>query len=402
MEHAGVNTNFSELFLTLGGLLLAGLTAEYIGKTTTIPRVSLLILTGFILGPAVLNVLPDEALLWINLISSIALLFVGFLLGGKLSVKEILGDGWVVPATSLSVVLVSLLVVTCGTLLMGTSISVALILGAIATATDPIATLDSIAETKSKGQFTDTLQRIVAVDDAWGLLAFSLVMVVVGQINGTENYLGVLVAGLWEMIGAIALGVLLGIPMAIVSGRLKPGRPTMLEALGMVLLCGGLAHYLAVSFILSSMVMGAVVRNYGSHHERAFHQIEDIEWPFVVLFFTLTGASLSLLDFELVWPLATGYVVFRICGRYLGCWPGATLSGAIPSIGFWMGGALLPQAGVATGMALIAVGQLPELASTLLPVVVISTLFFELVGPFFTRLSLHKAGDLPSKGNSRE
>ena len=395
----------ASLFFSLGSLLLLGLAADYIGRRTSLPRVSLLILIGFVLGPGGLALLPHHASDWMPVVATTALLLVGFLLGGKLTRANTLENGAVVLFVSVSVVLVTMICVIGGLLWLDTSLTVALLLGGIATATDPAATLDAIRETRARGRFTDTLQGIVAIDDAWGLLAFTLMLAIASLAAGNEGMgsggigsEGIwVVAGhaLWELGGAVLLGILLGVPMAFISGRIKPGQPTLLEAMGMVLLCGGIALHAGVSYILASMVLGVIVTNFARHHERPFHEIEDIEWPFLVLFFTLTGASLTIESVSAVWPVAVGYIAFRAVGRYLGCWPGAVVAGAIPAVRNWMGGALLPQAGVATGMALIAASQFPHLADIVIPVAIVATLFFELIGPICARVSLRKSGDAP-------
>jgi len=388
-------TEVSILFIALGGLLLLGLAADYIGRKTRLPRVTLLFLSGFLLGPGVLGILPEQASEWMPVIANIALLLVGFLLGGKLTLANTLKNGVVVVFVSISVVLSTLAIVSVGLIAIGTPIALALLFSGIATATDPAATMDSIRESDASGRFTDTLQGIVSIDDAWGLMAFSLVLASVKMLGGEGGSWVLIGQAAWELLGAIALGIVLGLPMAYISGRIKPGQPTLLEAMGMVLLCGGIAQHIGVSYLLSSMVLGVVVTNLAKHHDRPFHEIEDVEWPFMVLFFTLTGASLALESLSQVGWLAVAYIIFRTVARLVGCWPGAKLAGSTDSVRLWMGWALLPQAGVATGMALIAAAQFPELADTIIPVVVVATMFFEMIGPIFTRISLHKAGDVP-------
>jgi Kef-type K+ transport system membrane component KefB len=388
------DTSVSILFITLGCLLLLGLAADFVGRRTSLPRVSLLILFGFTLGPGGLALLPGSTQEWMPLVANVALLLVGFLLGGKLTRANTLENGTVVLCVSISVVVITLVCVVGGLVAAGVPVALALLLGGIATATDPATTVDAIRETGARGRFTDTLQGIVAIDDAWGLLAFTLVLALANLLTGTDASWEVAVGALWELGGAVLLGVVLGVPMAWMSGRIRPGQPTLLEALGMVLLCGGLAHYLEVSYLLAAMTMGTVVCNFARHHDRAFHEIEGIEWPYMVLFFTLTGASLTLSGLASVGPVAVVYILCRLVGRYIGCWPGAVLSGAIPSVRIWMGGALLPQAGVAMGMALIAASEHPQLADTVIPVVILATVFFELAGPVCASVSLRKSGDV--------
>ena len=176
--------------------------------------------------------------------------------------------------------------------------------------------------------------------------------------------------------------------MAYLTGRIERGEPTLYEALGLVFLCGGIAMLLNVSFLLAAMTMGAVVANLAQHHTRPFHAIEGIEWPFMVLFFVLAGASLEMPVLAEAGSWLVAYVALRIVGRLLGGWIGGSVPVADLPVRRWMGMALLPQAGVALGMALVAEQQFPEVGEAILPVVVAATVLFELIGPIATRLAL--------------
>ncbi len=383
-------------FIVIGSLLLISLAVDYVGRITSLPRVSLLILTGFLFGDHVLSLIPTFMSTWFGTLIDTALLLVGFLLGGKCSFAELRINGRMVLLISFTIVIVSIVLLTLGFWYAGYSIVLSLLLAAISTATDPVATLDVINETKSKGQFTNTLQQIVAVDDIWGLVTFSIVLALASLISGNGSPETAIYAGLYELFGAVLLGITLGVPMAVLTGRLKPGEPTLVEALGIVLLCGGLANYFDVPFLLTAMVLGATVVNLAKHHEQAFHEIEDIEWPFMVLFFILIGASVPSINWTTIVPLTILYMVLRTVSRIAGGWIGAKLSGSNPLTANWVGLALMPQAGVANGMALIAASHFPSVGLMLLPVVVLSTVFFELVGPVCTRTSLHRVGDINS------
>jgi Kef-type K+ transport system membrane component KefB len=292
-------------------------------------------------------------------------------------------------AISLSVVIVTIAIVGAGLWAIGVELGLALILGAIATATDPAATQDVIHQAKAKGAFPKTLTGIVAIDDAWGVLAFSLILIVVGMLNGGQSNGGLLDAA-WEICGALALGLALGWPGAYLTGRLAKGEPQQTEALGVVFLCAGLALWLDVSFLIAGMTAGAVIVNVARHHSRAFHEIEHFQWPFMILFFILAGASLDVGALGKVGLIGLGYVVLRILSRIIGGWIGAVIGGAPREQRPWFGIALLPQAGVAVGIALIAAEEFPAYAEAILTVTIGTTVVFELLGPSCTLLALQK------------
>ncbi len=201
-----------------------------------------------------------------------------------------------------------------GLAILGAPLEVALLLAGIAPATAPAATLDVVRELRARGKFTDTLLDIVAIDDAWGLMLFSLLLAVTHILSGQGEVTGILLTGLWEVGGAILLGLTMGFPMSFLTGRILPGEPTQAEALGWVLLCGGLAVWMEVSYILAAMVLGVVVANFATHHRRPFHAIEAIEWPFMILFFLLAGASLHTETLAQVGTLGVAYIVLRSLG----------------------------------------------------------------------------------------
>jgi len=384
----------AEVLITLGGLFLIGLSADLLGRLTALPRVTLLLVSGFLIGPAVFDWLPPFTEKLFPILTDIALAMVGFLLGQKLTLPALRKFGRSIIMLSIGETVATSLLVFSVLSLFGVPIVVALLLAGIAPATAPAATMDVVTESKAHGKFTDTLLGIVAIDDAWGLLIFSVFLAIAQATTGTSGAVDVLLVGAWEISGAILLGVLLGLPMAYITGRILPGEPTQAEALGIILLGAGLAVWLDVSYILASIVLGITVANFAQHHNRPFHEIEGIEWPFLILFFLLAGASLELDALAQVGVLGTAYIFLRVTGRILGTRLGGWIGGADPQTRRWIGLALLPQAGVAIGMALLASQRFPDYKHIVLPTILASTVIFELVGPVMTRYALQRMGEI--------
>ena len=383
--------NYATL-LVLGALLLVGLLADEVGRRTRLPRVTLLVLFGAAAGPSGFDLLPEGIQDWYEFLASVALTMVAFLLGGSLSLGVLQTHGRQILIISTSAVVVTALIVGIGLMAVGATATLALLLAGIATATAPAATQDVVRQMRAKGPFTDTLMGIVAVDDALGLIVFSLLLLTAKAVAG-DGGVHIIGHGLWELGGAVAVGALVGLPAAFLTGRLQRGEPMQSEALGLVFLCAGLAIWLEVSFLLAGMIAGAIVVNLAKHHNRAFHEIEHIEWPFMVLFFVLAGATLELDTLNEIGIVGIGYVVLRTLGRVLGGWMGGTIARSEHLHRRWIGLALIPQAGVALGMALVASSHFPELGSTLLTVAVGTTIVFELFGPILTQQALQKVGE---------
>lgn len=381
----------AEVLVAIGILFLAGLLLDKIGRIVHVPRVTLLILLGAILGPPVMDLLPHSFNESNDFYAPTALTMVAFLLGGTLNPETLKAHGREIMIISLTLVAVSVVVVTTGLWLIGLPVGVAVLLGGLSAATDPAATHDVITQTGAKGRFAGNLLGIVAIDDAWGLLAFSVALTVTGIMMDQDAVMA-LVHGGREVGGAVLLGLAIGLPAAFLTGRIKPGEPTLIEAVGLVFLCSGFSLHFGFSFLLTGMVCGATIVNLARHHDRPFYEIERIEWPFMLLFFVMAGASLKTANLAEIGYICAAYCVLRAVARLLGGWLGGRLAGLPPTESRLTGLGLMPQAGVAIGMALVASERFPELGEDLLAVAVASTIAFEIIGPFLTQIALRRAG----------
>ncbi len=370
----------------IGTVFAAGLGADLLARRLHLPRVTVLLLAGLALGQSGAQVLPSPTEPVQQFLSVTALSMVAFLLGSSLSLDTLRSAGRAIVILSLAVVLGTLAVVSLGLWALGLPLGLALLLAAIATATDPAATQEVITQSRQDSLFTRTLKGIVAIDDAWGLIAFSLVVLVVQPLAGatgagTGAETGIVMALLREVFGSILLGAAAGVLGGWLSGRLAPGQPLQIEALALVFTLTGAALALDLSYLITTMVAGAVLVNTAHHHDRAFHEIEHIKWPFMVLFFVLAGATLDLGAVAALGLLGAAFVSLRIVARVLGGWAGAQLGGTAPAHAMLYGPALLPQAGVAVGTALIAAETFPQWADIIMPLTLGATVVFELLGP---------------------
>lgn len=387
MRHVA-GMEFAPIFITLGVLFLAGLAADTLGRRTRVPGVTLLLVIGVLIGSSGLALLPEAAIHWYEPLSIVALTMVAFLLGSSLRRDKVAAHGRAILAVSVVVVLATMVVVAIGLWLIGLPPELAILIGAVSTATDPAATQETLREAGGEGDFADTLRGIVAIDDAWGMMVFALAVVAAQAVASAGFDPRLLLFALWDVGGALVLGLVIGLPGAVLTGRLRPGEPTRIEALGLVFLTSGLALWFEVSFLLAGMAAGAVIANRARHHERAFHEIEMVERPFLILFFLLAGASMQLDALAAVGWIGLGYIVLRILGRLVGGWLGGMWGGLTPVERRWIGPALLPQAGVAVGMALVATVEMPAVGDILLTLTIGTTVVFELIGPVVTLLAV--------------
>lgn len=379
--------------LIIGIIFFLGLASDILGSKTAVPRVTFLIIIGILIGPHGIELLPKSFINdWFSTITIIALGMVGFLLGQQFTTKALSKIGKKVFYIALGKVLVTFVALAYVLNLLGVDIQIALVLASIASATAPAAIYEIIHELKIKTKFTQTLLAIVAFDDILALLLFSIVLSFI-SFNGYSGFYEILGRGVFDIGSSIMVGYIVGYPIAKITGRLSGGEPIMAEALGSVFVICGIAIMLDLSPILSAMALGSAVATFASHHKMPFHAIKNIEWPFMILFFLLAGASLHLESLFAIGLIGVVYIVVRISGFYIGARIGAKLSGADENIQKFIGFALIPQAGVAIGMALMASHKFPDAANIILPIILGTTVFFEILGPVVARYIIEKSSD---------
>lgn len=388
------------VLLVVGVLLLVGYAAHLLGRRLHVPRVTLLMLLGVVSGPYALNLIPAVLSDWFPYIAHFALAMVGFLLGEAFVGKELRSVGASVILLPITYVLFTASLVFLATFAVEWSLVTALIVAGIAPTSAPAATVDIVRENHAHGPLSRTLLKVVAIDDALGVILFSLILGLAEAVSGGRFATTELLWGLWEIGGALLLGVALGFPMAWATGRLQPGEPAVLEAAGFVFLCGGLASLLDVSYLLACMMLGIVVANRAQHYTRPFHAIEGASDPFLTVFFLMAGFQLELNALITVGILGVVYVISRSTGLIFGGYVGAKITNAPEEVRDHIGWCLLPQAGVALGLTLLVANKLPEIGNRLLPMIVATTVIFEVAGPIFTQHHLQLARELQKPARS--
>lgn len=378
----------------LGAFLFAGYLAHVTGPLIAVPRVTLLLVLGVLIGPSVFGLIPESVSDWFPFVAHIALAMVGFLLGESFSARRLKAIGARVFLISLGETLLSAALVLTALALLGAPWPLALILAAVAPATAPAAIVETLREARAKGPLSDTLRGVVAIDDAWGILAFSVLFVVAQAVTGQGAGAAQLFEGMWEIGGAILVGAGIGVPMAGITRKVRDGQTTLVEAAAFVFICSGVSTMLNVSYLLANMVMGTVVANLAHDREQPFHAIEGVAEPFLAIFFILSGFKLDISTLTRLGLWGTAYVLARAAGKFVGGWLSARAVAAPPVVRRNVGWCLLPQAGVALGLALLASNELPEAGGKALSLVIATTVIFEISGPVLTRWRLRKTGEI--------
>lgn len=385
--------------LDIGLILLAAVVAASVIRYIRLPRITSYIIMGVLIGPSLLDLISPELLEHSDLFTNVALSFIAFDLGKKFSLDKLRSIGLPVFGITTAQVLSTFgLVFLAVYLVMGARPEIAMLYGAIACATAPAATILVAREYKAEGRFTDTLLGTVALDDGMGILMFALVFALAKSFAGIDAETGnPLMSGLIdsfrEIFGAVFLGTALGLLLSQLPRVIKKSSTLMIYTLGVIMFNTGLCIHFGLSVLLANMALGITVENISEKDVEFFGAVERIESPFYVLFFVLAGAHLKIGMIPAMSALGVVYLLSRVAGKTGGAYLGAALVGEDKTVRKYMGLALLPQAGVALGFAIIVKSAFPSRGSEIFLVVTATTVFFEILGPVFTRTALKAAGE---------
>lgn len=430
------------IVLFLGILLLLGLMATRGSRIINLPNVTAFLVVGLVVAiicilidntgyvPMSGHSLSSDLVRMNSFISSIALGFIALSIGEEFKISKIKEYGSKVILITILQAFLAVILVDIGLVLacyfLHLNFAIAFCLGAIAAATAPAATLMVIHQYKAKGPLVDLLLPVVAFDDAIGLIVFSISVAISRLFLTTNavNVMSIIVVPLIEIFGSLALGFILGLGLHFTIKYFKSRNNHMIIIIAFTLLgvgaCKALnlieinGENLEFSSLLTCMMIGAVYVNYAKDDDRPIitRDIELMErWtPFLfTLFFVLSGASLVISaynifsdgDIKMIVPILVilfTYLLLRSTGKYFGAYIGCKATHRDEKVTKYLGFTLLPQAGVAIGMANqiaeIELFKQDNIGNMIVTIVLCATLIYELVGPLLTKWSLEKAGEI--------
>ena len=412
-----------EYLLAIGVAMFAGLLLSRLTSKLNLPDVTSYLVAGVLVGPFVLGRLNVPGLGFnsaefvesMGLICDTALGFIAFSIGSEFRISALRKTGRQATVIAIIQALTATMFVDLALIglhfILGEEklpISTCLILGAIATATAPAATLMVVNQYKARGPLTDILLPVVALDDAVGLVVFAVSKgVAKAFVSGELSVISVLVNPTIEIVASLALGAVLGWIFSLVEKYFNSNSKRLSLAVAFVALCAGLSKlhwtigevHIGFSSLLVCMMCGTIFCNLCDFSEEIMHKTERWTGPVYVLFFVISGAELDLSVFLDVAVVGIGvmYILARSAGKIFGASASARLMRCEPSICKYLGITLLPQAGVALGMTVTVAAEFPETGATIRNIVLFSVLIYELVGPLMTKMALTAAGDIRPK-----
>ena len=412
----------------LATALLAGLLLSRVAKLLKLPAITAYLVAGILIGPYCLGALGVKGLGFttlaevegLSLICDVALGFIAFSIGNEFRLAQLKQIGK--QATVIGIFQAVLATVVVDAVLIGLHflmpdklpLEAAIVLGAVASATAPAATLMVVKQYKAKGPVTDVLLPVVAIDDAVGLVLFAISFGVAKALSANSlDIISIIAEPIIEVILSLALGAVMGFLYNLCE-RFFHSRSKRLSisvafvfltvALSMMrfeLAFGDVHIHIAFSSLLACMMLGTIFCNICDFSEELMERVDRWTAPLLVLFFVISGAELNLSVFGDIMIVLIGvtYIISRSAGKCLGAYTSSKAMHSCPTVVKYLGITLLPQAGVALGMAQKA-GELGEVGKIVANITLFAVLIYELVGPMLTKMALLRAGEIKPEGKT--
>ncbi|MDF1577768.1 MAG: cation:proton antiporter [Desulfobulbales bacterium] len=398
--------SFSSLF-ALGLILVVGYFAGRLAAFFRIPQISGYIVAGLLFSPSISGIFPAEQIdTLFTFTSEAALAVIAYAIGGSLQISMVRVLGRSIWWTNLTQGFGAFLCTTLAIYGGGRFLlpmaensealgAAALVMGGIAVATAPAATIAVVHELRAKGPLTTTLLGVVALDDALSIIVFSIALAIAGRLQGIDPAaVAQLSDGVIGVGGALLTGVLGGFLFSLFLDPAKRADSNLMLSLGAIFLIGGISTSFGFSPLLANMAMGFVVVNRVERADTLFHQLDLIEKTLFCLFFVLAAAHFDISVFRSSALLGTTLLVVRLIGKMAGAYLGGKFSGAPEVVTRYLGITLLPQAGLSLGLIFLAKPMFPPATfDLLLSAMLASIILNEIISPPLVRWALTRADE---------
>ncbi len=392
------NLLHGNLIFGIGALLLAGFVGGKLAARLRLPAISGFVVAGLVLGPSVLNVVPDHVVEALAPVPHIALGLIAITIGSEFRIAKLRQTGRNILIITTVQLLSAFAAVSAALRLFGAPLPMALLLGAIASATAPAATVAIASELRARGHMVSTLFGVVALDDAFCIMLFGFVMAAAAAMVGTAHGgpIGMILHPVREILASVAIGLAFGYVVHRLVLNRRRNNEIIVIVLGFVLITSGITISIHVSPLIANMMMGFALVNLSSKNSRVMRVLEPLTPPIYAAFFALAGTELNVRTLAASGAMGLVYLLARALGKYGGAFIGSSLAHEGANTRNYLGLALLPQAGVAIGLILVLQDtvtfmHLPYMEQ-MVNIVLASILVNEVIGPPFTKLALERSG----------
>lgn len=385
-----------EILFNLSIIFIFGLLIGHALKMIKLPEVMGYLIAGIVIGPYVLNLVTFDSLNSMELFSTIALSFVSFLIGAEFKWNYVKRLGKKPFIIGLTCSLFTMFTVTGCLYLSGSALSFALIMGAIAAATAPAAIMMIVKEYKARGEVTDTMLSVIAIEDVSSVIIFGFTIVMAQYLVSGNATLSGLLEPFSEIGISLIMGTVLGLFLGITAKLFKTKNNIICLILVTVFTAILIADYAKISSLLMCMVTGMVFVNAYNRifTDKVLDVMDGIASPLMIIFFVISGASLDFKLLPEIGVIGLIFILARAFGKISGAYLGATIGGSSKNVRKYLGPTLLSETGIAIGLALFAKELFPNDGETLIAITIASSFIFDMIGPFLVKISLKKAGEI--------
>jgi Kef-type K+ transport system membrane component KefB len=391
----------------VGALLVIGYGLGKLAALVRLPEITGFIIAGILMGESVTGIVPRHMGEDLQLITEVALGLIAVTIGGEFYAAKLRRLGKAIVSITLLQIVATFVIVTAALMLFRMALPFALLMGAIASATAPAATVAIVQSLRAQGKFVDYLYGVVALDDAGAVILFGVTFAVVSGIIGSVESHGIQLAyhAVAEVFLSIALGLVIGFLIHLFVGRQANANEVMILTLGMLFISTAMAIVFELSPLLTNMAAGTAIINLAPRNHRIFRILEPFTPPVYALFFVIAGTELrpDILAQGEILLLGGVYIIARAIGKYGGVYVGAAFSGVEPEIKRNLGTCMLPQAGVAIGLVLVIQaspltrGLPPEslrVVDMMVNIILFSVFVNEILGPPLARAAIIRGNRL--------
>ena len=386
----------SRIIFEVAIMLAAGILFGRLVKQVKSPNVTGYLIAGLLLGPSVLNLISADMVGGFNVISDIALSFIAFSIGSEFDLNYYKKVGIAPIIIAIAESGGAIILVTGTLLLFGFDTNLAIMLGAIAAATAPAQTIMVINQYRAKGSLTSMLMSVVALDDATALIGFGIASTIVRSVTSAADthILLMILQPFYEILVSFLLGAAVSILMKQVFRWFKKPSNRICIIIAAVLGTYWLADLVHGSPLLACMALGGVLVNIFDDIDNVMKVTESFTPPILMIFFVISGAGFEVAALAGIGVIGVLYVIMRVIGKTAGAWLGGKLSKQEPKISKYLGPTLMPQAGVALGLTVVAGQLVPEYATDIRVIILCSTFIYSIIGPIAAKFALEKAGEI--------
>jgi Kef-type K+ transport system membrane component KefB len=377
-------------------LLLSGILFGRVAKYLKMPNVTGYLIAGLLLGPSVFHILPEEMVNDYAVISDIALGFIAFSIGSEFNLNYFKKVGIAPIIIAITESFGAIVLVTGTLLLLHFDLKLSIMLGAIAAATAPAQTIMVINQYKAKGSLTSMLMSVVAIDDATALIGFGFATTIVNMMNSKveTNMILSILSPIYEIIISFILGAIMSLIMKFLFRFFKKSSNRLCIIIAFILFTYWVSTMLHGSPLLACMSLGGLLVNIYEDIDNIMSIAESFNPPIYMIFFVISGAGFQISALKGIGVIGILYVIMRVIGKWIGAWFGGKITKQEEKICKYLGPTLMPQAGVALGLVVVAGNLVPDYAPQIRVIILCSTFIYSIIGPVTAKAALVKSGEI--------